>query len=179
MAGVLPLKDTTEGYEEPINPLADELQVRGVHVQSAAGPVDAVVAISRDGAGNMTFIDANNTVQTLTNLAAGGGGGGITEAQHNALRSLAHYIDEGPTTIGFNNAYREVTGTAFPTAIIWWTSSGKTNKIVELVITRDAGQKPTTEVWKVFDGAGATLITVTDTITYTGAFEASRARAIA
>jgi hypothetical protein len=75
--------------------------------------------------------------------------------------------------------YKETTGTVFPTAIIWWTSSGKTAKIMEKDITW-TGASPTTIVSKMYAADGSTVIsTITDTITYSGPFETSRSRTIA
>lgn len=108
-----------------------------------------------------------------------GGGGGITESQHNALRQLIHFISDGPGTGETSGAYRESLPAAdpFPTSVIWYTDSGKTAKIVELTITRNANQTPSTEVWEMYDTDGSTvLVTLTDTISYSGIFETSRTR---
>lgn len=103
-------------------------------------------------------------------------GSGITEAQHNALKQLIHFIYEGPADGWPSGAYKETTGTVFPTAEVWWTTSGKTHKIVSLDITW-TGPNPTQEVWKIYDTDGSTvLVTLTDVITYSGVFETSRTR---
>lgn len=108
------------------------------------------------------------------------GGTGITEAQHRALRQLIHFIDDGPAEGFASGAFRESLPIGpFPTSLIWWESSGKAKKIVELAITY-TGAFPTTEVWKVYDVDGSTVLaTVTDTIVYSGAFESTRTRVIA
>jgi len=109
------------------------------------------------------------------------GGSGITEAEHKVLRQLIHFIDNGPAEGFVSGAYREILPSAdpFPTSEIWWESSSKTKKIVELTITRNANKIPTAEEWKVYDTDGSTVLaTVTDTISYTGIFETSRTRAI-
>ena len=126
----------------------------------------------------MTFIDGANTVKTLTDLV-GGGGGGLSEEAHKILRQLIHFIDNGPAEGFTSGAYREMTGTVFPTAIIWYdkATAGK-KKIVEKLITW-TGVNATTIVWKVYDAAETLLATVTDTVTYSGVFETSRARVIA
>ena len=107
------------------------------------------------------------------------GGSGITEAQHKALRQLTHFIDNGPAESFDTGAYREMTGTAFPTAIIWYdkASVGK-KKIVEKTIAY-TGAFPTTLTWKIYDASETLLATVTDTLSYSGAFETSRTRTIA
>lgn len=105
---------------------------------------------------------------------------GLTAEQHEALRTLAHYIDDGPACGEASGAYKEMLPVGpFPTSYIWWTSVAKTAKIVELTVTR-TGNLPTTEVWEVYDTDGATVLcTVTDTVTYSGAFESSRTRVVA
>lgn len=104
---------------------------------------------------------------------------GISENTHKTLRQLIHFIDDGPAEGFTTGAYKETlpSGNPFPTSIIWWTSSEKVTKILELAITRGAGQKPTQEQWKMYDASGSVLVTLTDTITYSGVFETSRTRA--
>ena len=96
------------------------------------------------------------------------------------LRKLILFIDSGPG-LGFaSGAYQETLGGAFPSSVIWWVSSSKSLKIVELAITRNASQQPTTEVWTLYDADGTTAIeTATDTIVYSGAWETNRTRVIA
>lgn len=103
---------------------------------------------------------------------------GISESQHRSLRQLIHFIDGGPAEGFATGAYREMTGTTFPTAIIWYDSSGPgKKKIVEKLITW-TGVLPTTIAWKMYDAAESLLVTVTDTISYSGVFETSRTRSI-
>lgn len=84
--------------------------------------------------------------------------------------------------LGFpSGAYRETLplGDPFPTSATWWTDATKVDKIIEVLVTRDGQQKPTVEQWNIYDDDGSTVIeTVTDTITYSGPFEASRTRVI-
>jgi hypothetical protein len=106
-------------------------------------------------------------------------GSGLSESQHKILRQLIHFIDGGPAEGFTSGAYRETTGTVFPTAIIWWESSDKLKKIVSKEMTW-SGAFPSTIVWKVYDTDGTTVLaTVTDTISYSGPFETSRTRTIA
>lgn len=106
-------------------------------------------------------------------------GSGLSEAAHRTLRQLIHFIDNGPAEGFASGAYRENTGGVFPTSIIWWTSSAKTHKIVEKLLTY-AGAFPTTIQWKMYAVDGSTVLaTVTDAITYSGAFETDRTRTIA
>ena len=106
-------------------------------------------------------------------------GTGLSEAQHRTLRQLIHFIEEGPAEGFATGAYKETTPAGpFPTSEIWWESSGKSKKIVELTTTW-TGVLPTTEEWKMYDTDGSTvLVTVTDTVSYSGVFETSRTRAI-
>lgn len=117
-----------------------------------------------------------------TAATGGGSGGGITEGAHTALRALIHFIDCGPADGFASGAFHEIlpSGNPFPTSYIWWESVSQIDKIVELTVTRDSTQKPITEVWKMYDTDGSTILTtVTDSISYMGPFETSRVRAIA
>jgi hypothetical protein len=106
-------------------------------------------------------------------------GSGLTASAHRTLRQLIHFIEEGPAEGFASGAYRSTTGTVFPSAIVWWTDSGMTDKIVEKLITY-TGPNPTTIQWKMYDVDGSTVLaTVTDTISYSGPFETSRTRTIA
>lgn len=102
----------------------------------------------------------------------------ITKAEHDKLTSLIHFIDDGPAEGFYSGAYCETIGGIFPSSIIWYTSSNKLYKIVELNITRDSFKKPITEVWKIYSTEDILLATVTDTINYSGAFEINRERVI-
>jgi hypothetical protein len=106
--------------------------------------------------------------------------GGLTAAEHRALRQLIHFIEDGPAESFASGAYKETTPTGpFPTSEIWWESSAKLKKIVSLDTTW-TGTKITQEVWKVYALDGSTVLaTVTDSISYTGIFETSRTRTIA
>lgn len=169
-------QDPASEYAIPLLSGTDGIGASGFFPQSAAS-FDQLAGVERDANGNLTFKDAVlGTTKTLTQLSTGGTG--ITEETHKALRQLIHFIDGGPAEGFATGAYREVTGTAFPTAVIWWTSAAKTLKIVEKLLTY-TGAFPTTIVWKVYSAAGVVLATVTDTISYSGAFETSRTRAIA
>ena len=179
----LKIEDTETGTEEDLFPTAldrneDFVDCHGITLQSTESDDDAVV-ITRDGDGNMTFLDVANTVKTLAELAAGSD---WTADAHKIVRQLIHFIETGGPAEGFaSGAYREITGGVFPTSIIWWESSAKLKKIVERGITWGASPKvPTQDQWKVYDTDGSSVLaTVTDTITHSGAFETSRTRAVA
>jgi hypothetical protein len=110
-----------------------------------------------------------------------GGGGGMSATTHKTLRQLIHLADGGGPFEGFTSlAYRETTpsGAVFPTAVIWWTDSGKTMKIVQKLITW-TGSTPTTIEWKAYDTDGTTVLaTVSDAISYSGMIETDRTRTI-
>ena len=104
-------------------------------------------------------------------------GSGMSEAQHKALLQLIHFIDEGPAEGFATGATKTVTGTVFPTQILWRRADA--TKLVEKNITW-TGAKPTAVEWKMYAADGSTVLaTVTDTISYSGVFETSRTRAIA
>jgi hypothetical protein len=97
-----------------------------------------------------------------------------------ALHSLIHFINEGPADGFASGAYKEVLPSAnpFPTSVIWWISVAKLKKIVEKTITY-TGAFPTTIVWKSYADDGVTvLVTVSDSISYSGSFEITRTRTI-
>ena len=105
-------------------------------------------------------------------------GGGLSEAQHRALLQIIHFIDQGPAK-GFTSGATSVTtySGAFPTEVLWKRQD--TTALLRKTLTY-TGAFPTTIEWKLYDTDGTTVLeTVTDTITYSGAFEASRTRAIA
>lgn len=164
-------------YPQDLDPNEDAVEVRGLYLQNDTSS-DSNVEISRDASNAMTFKDGvvagTKTLQDLVTAS------GLTSEQHKVLRQGIHFIDNGPAEGFATGAYREVTGTIFPTAIIWYTDSGKTDKIVEKNITW-TGVNPTTIQWKIYDGdpSNTLLATITDTISYSGIYETSRTRAIA
>lgn len=128
--------------------------------------------VSGAASGNVLAFDG-------TKFAPSASTSGISSAQHQALRQLIHFIDQGPTNGFASGAYKVTTGGAFPSSIVWWESSALLKKIVEKLITWTAAF-PTTIQWNMYDTDGTTVLaTVTDTITYSGAFESTRSRAIA
>lgn len=157
------------------DPNEDYVDTHGLTIQSDISD-DEDVFIGRDVSDDMIFQDkVAGGPYTLTELLAGTGG--LTEDAHKTLRQLIHFIDTGPAEGFATGAYRETTGTVFPTAIVWWESSAKLKKIVEKLITWTSSN-PTTIVWKVYDAAGALAATVSDAISYSGAFETHRTRTI-
>lgn len=103
-------------------------------------------------------------------------GSGLTAEQHRTLLQLIHFIDEGPAEGFATGATKEVTGTVFPTQMLWRRADA--TKLVEKNTTW-TGVLPTTIQWKVYDADGTTVLaTVTDTISYSGVFETGRTRSI-
>ena len=107
--------------------------------------------------------------------------GNMTDAQHDSLRQLIHFINEGPGTGVASGAYKEILpkSNPFPTSITWYTNSSKTNKIVEKIINYNSNKTPGSIIWKMYDTNGNILVTLTDTISYSGEFETSRTRTYA
>jgi len=100
----------------------------------------------------------------------------VASQDHESIRQLIHFIDEGPSSGA--TLRKAVTGTVFPTSIIWYhTVTAGEKKLVEKTITW-TGANPTTIVWKIYDDTETLLATVTDTISYTGVFETGRTRVI-
>lgn len=102
------------------------------------------------------------------------------EFEHDTLRQLIHFMDEGPGDGFDSGAYKEVVGQPFPTSITWYKSSTKAKKIVEKLITYYGNNLPHTLTWNMYDTNGTTILhTVVDTITYqNNAFESTRVRTI-
>ena len=163
-------------YPAPIDPQEDVVEAAGYAINDATNR-DLDALLWRDGS-DMYFRDGNNPAgYTLTELASGVGGG-ITASQHKTLRQLIHFIDNGPAEGFASGAYREMTGTVFPTAIVWYDDATKVKKLVEKLLTY-SGAFPTQIQWKMYGTDGTTVLaTVTDAISYTGPFETSRTRTI-
>jgi hypothetical protein len=168
-------------WDEPINVETDGFKVAAVFLVEPTNN-DKLVALWRDG-DDLRVRDVSNPGvssegYTLSELLAGVAG--LTKSEHRTLRQLIHFIDDGPAEGFATGAFREVlpTGDPFPTSAIWWESSSKLKKIVEVTVTY-SGPFPATEEWKMYDTDGSTVLaTVTDTIVYSGPFESNRTRAI-
>lgn len=168
--------DSDDEFPTSLDPEHDYVECRGI-VLDTDSVKDESTVISRDG-DDMTFKDTNNsTPVTLSELIAGTGG--LTEEGHKILRQLIHFIDDGPAEGFASGAYKEVTGTVFPTAIVWYDKEDEETrkKIVERLITW-TGANATQDQWKVYDASDSLVATVTDAISYSGVFETHRTRTI-
>jgi hypothetical protein len=182
----LKLEDASTGGDEVdqfptgLDPTEDYVECGGLVVADTTNGVrDESTVLSRVG-NDLLFKDGNNTSPvTLSQLLLGGG---LTESQHLVLRQLIHLADGGGPWEGFaSGAYREILPVAspFPSSIIWWTNSSKTQKIVEQVIIRNPNRSASSVIWRIYNNTGNLIIEATDTITYSGAFEVSRTRTLA
>jgi hypothetical protein len=123
------------------------------------------------------YDELDGYVQTLISS----GGGGLTADEHETLRQLIHFIDEGPGHGFAANAYKVVlpTGSPFPTSMTWYLDAGHTIKLVDKLITYSVNNFPLTLTWRMYAVDGVTIIhTVMDTITYSTAFESTRIRTV-
>lgn len=104
----------------------------------------------------------------------------IDSSSHASLRQLVHLTDEGGPFEGFTSGAVLDTGPMpFPTASIWYTAASRTQKLVELLVIRNSNKLPITLQWKAYANDGVSVVTtVTDSISYQGAFETSRIRTI-
>jgi len=176
---VHPLKLESSGPGTEIDPFPsslnrneDYVDARGFVVQNNVSD-DEKVAVSRDASDNLIFKDGVvSGIKTLSDLLEAGTG--MSEAAHKIIRHIIHFLEDGPAEDG----YREITGTIFPTAIIWYETSAKSKKIYEKLNTW-TGINVTTIVRKIYDTDGSTVLaTVTDNISYSGIFETSRTRTV-
>ncbi len=132
---------------------------------------------------NVIHDNVQQAIEDLDIAISGVGSGSLTPQQHATLRQLIHLADGigGPMEGFLTNAYREIlpTSSAFPTSIIWYSSSAKISRYVEKTISYNLNKTPSVIQWKAYATDGYTILsTVTDTITYSGPFEVSRIRGI-
>ena len=152
-----PLDDVP--FIDEIEPNEDGIDCRSVFLQNDTSE-DSNVEVSRDSSDNMTFKDGpNSSAVTLTNLLSGSGG--ISEEEHRTLDQWAHWdLDE--------DCYYEVTySSGRVTDEIWWTDSGKTQKIREVSYSY-TGILLNTETRKSYDNTGTLVETLTLTYVYSG-----------
>ena len=152
--------DRTQG------PLEEDEELR---FGSNPGPPAQIGAVRYDGTlGAFQMRDSIGTFDPRS---------GLSESQHKTLPHLIHFIDEGPADGFASGATKTLTGTVFPTQVLWRRAD--TTKLIEQNITW-AGAKPITIQWKIYAADGLTVLaTAIDAITYSGIFETSRIRTIA
>jgi len=68
VALVRPLKDSDEGYEEPIDPVVDGLSSRGFYPQNTVDAEDEAAGIERDDDGNLILKDEDAGEVPLSSL---------------------------------------------------------------------------------------------------------------
>jgi hypothetical protein len=117
-------------------------------------------------------------------IAAGGSGGDDSAAdtdEHETLRQLIHFVDEGPGHGFAASAYKVSlpTGSPFPVSMTWYLDAAHTIKLVDKLVTYSVNKFPIVLEWRMYASDGVTIIhTVTDSITYSSAFESTRVRII-
>lgn len=114
-------------------------------------------------------------------FGSGGGGGGITPFEHETLRHLIHFVDNGPGDRFGATLFRETLphNSPFPTNVTWYLDVSKTKKIIEKIITYTIHKFPDTILWNMYGTDGVTIVeSLTDNFTYNGPFEISRTRVI-
>ena len=154
------------------------------HVEDTVDPTITDDADAAYEIGSLWTNTTTNIVFICTDAAVGAAVWqdiALTKARHDAARSLIHFISDGPVEGFISGAFRELlpASSPFPTSLIWWESAAKLKKIVEVTISY-SGVNPDIIEWKMYDTDGSTvLITVTDTVSYSGVFETTRTRAIA
>lgn len=133
----------------------DHIGARGLFIQDDSS-ADEVVHLTRDASDRMTFKDGDNpTPVTLLDLVTGGAG--LTEASHELLDTLRHGIAE--------DSHQQLTRSGGKlTNMTYWTDSGETQKIREVVITRSVGKVSQIDVIQ-YDGSGVEKVRITGTVT--------------
>ena len=105
----------------------------------------------------------------------------ISDFEHQTLRHLIHFIDEGPGDGFDSGAFKKTipAGSMFPVSIIWYTDVTQTKKIIEQNIVW-TGIVPITITWQVYKIDGITVAhTVSDSMNYANnIFESTRTRTI-
>ena len=161
--------------------ISDYLTSIGYTIEPAYTPI----ALTLVGVGELVgqLVGATNMRATFAGVGALTGAlaaVSITESDtmHATLRQFAHFVDDGPGEGFASGAYKETlpAGAPFHTSEVWWASSAKLLKLIELNITRDASKKPIVETWTLFGGVGNVLVELVDSIVYSGPFELSRTR---
>lgn len=134
------------GYQKLADPTEDAIEVHGVWFQPPGGPLDELAYITRDGAGNVVFKDANQAEVSLTTLAAAGSG--ISEAQHEALDTLTHDLTETHNVVITRSSGKVV-------SVLMEETGGTDIRLLE-VLTRTSGKVATYRLTQ-YEGDGTTV----------------------
>jgi len=147
----------------------------------ATGPTGPVGVTGPTGPPGITGVPGPTGATGPTGPIGPTGAQGVTgpTAPHETLRQLIHFIDEGPGHGFPSGAYKVVYGLPFPTGVTWFENTAQTEKLVEKIIVYGTGQRPSTITWNIYAADGTTIVqTMTDTLSYTGAFETTRLRSL-
>jgi hypothetical protein len=144
-------------YPTPVKNNQDALDSRGYFVQNDTSN-DTTSLITRDASDNMTFQDGVTGPWTLSELAASASG--ISEAQHEGLRTLAHDL--------VDTSYDSATWVGSDlTNVTTWTDNTMTTKVREIQATYSAHRL--TQVIEIeYDLLGTETYRVVEDYSYTG-----------
>jgi hypothetical protein len=126
-------------------------------------------------------LDTNIFILPTLTPASGTGGSGITSSEHETLRQLIHFIDEGPGDGFLSGAYKVILpqSSPFPTSVIWYEDDTMSQIIISKMLVW-SGPVPTNIIWQIYNTDGVTVAhTVSDSIAYNNMiFESTRVRTI-
>lgn len=134
---------------------------------------------------SVTFLEDPDDLVFL--FFGGSSGTGLTADEHERLRQLIHFVDEGPAHGFASGMTKVVTGGLFPTDITWWSADPGmfpgAVRIVRKTIDRSTGGatsvKPTPITWTIYATDGTTVLqSLQDDVVYSGIAELKRIRTI-
>lgn len=121
--------------------------------------------------------DANTTWDAVQVQVSGS----LTIYDHESIRQLIHFIDEGPTSNASGSFYYKRVlpqGSLFPTTASWFVDSAYTIKVVEQQVVW-SGFLMSASRWQMFAEDGSTVVrTVLDTFSYSGLMEYEVTRSV-
>lgn len=176
----LKIEDVESGGEETdffptaLDPHEDHVECAGVVLDDATHR-DETTRIWRSGS-TMWLSDGESSGTLAQALSVTGSF--VTPAEHERLRQLIHLADSGPYGGFTSEMYREVTGRAFPTSIVWYDSTGSLKKKIVEKLVEWSGPLATKVTYKAYDSSESLLSTVVDVVSYSGSFEVSRIRTV-
>jgi hypothetical protein len=147
---VIPEKDSTEGYEQPIDTVADGLAAGGFFPQYI-GTNDLLVGTERDALGNLVLKDTVTGTKTLADLVGSSG-----------VSSYDFLLDCEPDALGTTYVLTRVGGRVSKES---WANTATSALIKTIDYTRTGG-RVSTEVRKIFDATGLVVVAQL-TVTYT------------